>query len=122
MALYFKTNSFPVRDFRLGGEPNPPHRIHTKVLGEDLSWDFLYNSLFNKVKLESVTNPARTISYEVLYNDPTPKTLGPFLLNETYHIEDELPVRSCIHLKIKLDASEAPEQSKTQVSNVKNLK
>jgi hypothetical protein len=73
------------------------------------------------VKLESVTNPARTISYEVLCNGSTP-TLGPFLLNETYRIQDKLPVRSCIHLKIKLDASEAPEQSKTQVSNVENKK
>jgi hypothetical protein len=92
------------------------------VLGEDLSWDFLYYSLLSDVKLESVTNPARTISYKVLTNGPAPKTLGPFLLNETYHIEDELPARSCIYLKIKLDASEAPEQSKTQVKNVKYLK
>ncbi len=110
-----------MRDFGLGGQPNPL-KIHTKVLGEDLSWDFLYMSIFNSVKLESVTNPARTISYKVLTNGHAPKTLGPFLLNKTYHIEDEIPVRSCIHLKIKLDASEAPEQSKTQVKNVKNLK
>ncbi len=74
------------------------------------------------MKLESISNPARTISYEVLYNDPTPKTLGPFLLNETYSIQEKVPVPFCVNLKIKLDASEAPEQSKTQVSNVKNLK
>ncbi len=68
------------------------------------------------MKLESVTNPARTISYEVLYNDPTPRTLGPLLLNVNY--QEKLP--SWVILKIKLDASEALEQSKTQVKNVKN--
>jgi hypothetical protein len=106
MALYFYTDSFPVR-----GRHNP--RIHTKVLGEELSWNFHYNAMWGNMKLESVTNPARTISYEVVYNDPTPKTLGPFLLNVNY--QEKLPSR--FNLKIALDASEAPEQSKTQVSN-----
>jgi hypothetical protein len=112
MALYFDT------DISVGAKPNP-RRIQTKVLGEELSWNFLYKPGWNSyMNLESVSNPARTISYEVLYNDPAPKTLGPFLLNVNYR--EKLPSR--FNLKIKLDASEAPEQSKTQVSDVENLK
>ncbi len=111
MALYFDTVSF-----RVGSEPNPL-RIHTKVLGEELSWNFHHDGIWHSsMKLESVSNPARTISYEVLCNDPAPKTLGPFLLNVNYR--EKLP--SLFNLKIKLDASEAPEQSKTQVSDVEN--
>ncbi len=49
-------------DISVGDKPNP-HRIHTKVLGEELSWNFLYNPGWNSnMKLESVSNPARTIS------------------------------------------------------------
>jgi hypothetical protein len=110
MPLCFCTD-ISVRD-----KPNP-HRIHTKVLGEELSWNFHYDAIWHSyMKLESVSNPARTISYEVLYNDPAPKTLGPLLLNVDYR--EKLPSCSWVSLKIKLDASEAPEQSKTQVSNV----
>jgi hypothetical protein len=104
----------------------------TKFIGEELSWNFLLGE--NRRQCISVflqpseINPARTISYEVIYSpddeyqyhyeEDMAMVIGPLKPNQ--YNEAPKPNDRVLRLKIKLDVSEtlAPEQCMAQVSSV----
>jgi hypothetical protein len=114
--------------------------ISTDVMGEELSWDFLFGDRptewgekISVSLLPRETNTAKTISYEVIYS---PEYEYPYctdnelaevvgsLLPDQYEKVPKPDDRVRLSLKIKLDVSEtppAPEQCMAQVSRVETL-
>jgi hypothetical protein len=110
--------------------------VSTKVMGEELSWDFLLSDRptewGEKISVSlrpKETNTAKTISYEVIYSPEyeyqyphfTDKELAKVvgsLMPDQYEKVPKPDDRVRLSLKIKLDVSEAPahEQCMAQVS------
>jgi len=108
-------------------KPSPDKQhISAKLMGEEISWDLTFTRTRGNrqesqyyVQLESVLNPAKTISYDMITDEFSPcntKTFGPFLLNKWFDIT--MPACRDFTLRIKLDAGDGPEQSRIQESRV----
>jgi hypothetical protein len=112
-------------------KPSPDKQhISTTVMGEEISWDltFYMKNRLSKVEseyyvqLESVLNPVKTISYDMITDEMTSRMrmYGPFPLNKM--AVAVMPTCTSFDLKIKLDAGEVSEQSKIQERRVSTKK